>query len=332
MSEAKPDGQESVSEARPDGQEPASEAKSAGQEPASEAKSAGFFRSFFRNKRLLKRRLNTVLRLAIQVVFFIVFPSLFAAGFTGARYVVGQIASHDPINFNLFVLNMLILFASVVLFGRFFCGYLCAFGSIGDWLYLGSSRLFKLAGKKPPKLPARLLHVLQYFKYLVLVAILVACLTNTYQLVSNYDPWSAFAALISGNPSSIQAHEGWQIACIVLGVIVIGMLLVERFFCQFLCPMGALLGLLPMLPLFLVSRNKERCIQGCKVCARVCPAALSLGEERSVSGECFQCDTCRAACPKGNVKSLIDRTVWFNPVFVIGKAVLIGTICYLFIR
>jgi polyferredoxin len=273
-----------------------------------------------------------VLRLGIQVVFFIFFASLFSAGFSGVRYVVGQIYSHNPITFNLFVLNMLILFASVVLFGRFFCGYLCAFGSLGDWLYLCSSALFKLAGKKPPKLPARLLHVMQYLKYLILVAILVACFTNTYQLVSNYDPWSVFAALISGNPLSIRAHEGWQIASLVFGIIVIGMLLVERFFCQFLCPLGALFGLLPMLPGFLLSRNKEQCSKGCNICTRVCPAALSLGEERSVASECFQCDKCRGVCPKGNIKSFIDRTAWSNPVLVIGKAVLIGAVCYLFIR
>jgi hypothetical protein len=288
--------------------------------------------NLFRNKRLLKRRLTTVLRLAIQVVFFIVFPSLFAAGFTGVRYVAGQVHSHDPVSFNLFVLNLLILFASVVLFGRFFCGYLCAFGSLGDWLYLASSKLLKLAGKRPLRLPVRLTHALLYLKYLILVAIVAACLTDTYRLVSGYDPWSVFAALLSGNPLSIQAHEGWQIACLVLGVIVVGMLLIERFFCQFLCPLGALLGLLPMLPILLVNRDKETCIKGCSVCVRVCPAALSLGEERGVSGECFQCDTCRAACPKGNVKSLIDRTAWSNPLFVVCKALLIGAVCYLFIR
>jgi polyferredoxin len=273
-----------------------------------------------------------VLRLAIQVVFFIAFPSLFAAGFTGARYVATQISAHNPITFNLFVLNTLILFATVLLFGRFFCGYLCAFGSVGDWLYLGSSKLFKLAGKKPPRLPGRLLHALQYLKYLILVAILGACLTNTYQLVSNYDPWSVFAALISGNPLSIQAHAGWQIAAVLLGIIVIGMLLVERFFCQFLCPVGALLGLLPMLPIFLLSRDKEQCLQGCSACTRACPAALSLGEKRTVSGECFQCDSCRLACPKANIKSLVGRSAWASPLLVLGKALLVGVVCYLLIR
>jgi polyferredoxin len=250
----------------------------------------------------------------------------------GAKYVAGQIYSYEAISLNLFVLTMLILFASVMLFGRFFCGYACAFGSVGDWLYLCSATLFKLAGKKPPKLPARLLHALQYLKYLILAAVLAACLTNTYQLVANYDPWSVFAAILSGNPLSIQAHEGWQIACFVLGAIVVGMLLVERFFCQFLCPMGALLALLPMLPLTPVSRNKENCIQGCNACIRTCPAALPLGEERSRSNECFQCDKCRAICPKGNIKSVIDRTAWSNPVLVICKALLIGTVCFLFIR
>jgi polyferredoxin len=300
--------------------------------PLVKAKPAALLNRFFRDKRVLRRRTNIVLRLAIQVVFFVFFASLFSAGFAGARYVAGQIYLHNPITLNLFVLNMLILFASVVLFGRFFCGYLCAFGSLGDWLYLCSSKLLKLAGKKPPRLPARLLHVLQYLKYLILAAILVACLTNTYQLVSGYDPWSVFAALIAGNPLSIQAHEGWQIACVAFGLIVAGMLLVERFFCQFLCPMGALFGLLPMSPTFLLSRDKERCVRGCNICTRVCPAALSLGEEHGVANECFQCDKCQGVCPKDNIKSFVDCSAWSHPVVVICKAVLIGTICFLFVR
>ena len=92
----------------------------------------------------------------------------------------------------------------------------------------------------------------------------------------------------------------------------------ERFFCRFLCPMGAVFSLLPILPFFSVRRKREKCAKGCTACEKVCPSDLSLPEDGSwnVSGDCFQCQKCLEICPKKNAKSSIrnfrGNEIWFT--------------------
>jgi polyferredoxin len=211
------------------------------------------------------------------------------------------------ITVNSFVLTALIIVASVFVSGRFFCGYACAFGAMGDWLYAVSAFVFRRFGRAIPRLPVRLVHLLQLLKYLILLAILAACLTGNYRAISGYDPWNIFAALISGNPESVFLFDGWQIAALAFAAIVLGMLFVERFFCQFLCPFGALMALVPALPLLVPGRNQAKCLSGCSACSRSCPASLSLGENHATAGECFQCGRCKTVCPKDNINSLLNK-------------------------
>lgn len=83
-----------------------------------------------------------------------------------------------------------------------------------------------------------------------------------------------------------------------------GMAVCERFFCRFLCPMGAVFSILPVLPLFSISRNREQCIKGCSGCTKVCPSKIELPDlkEDIQPGDCFMCQKCMNICPKQNVK------------------------------
>ena len=108
----------------------------------------------------------------------------------------------------------------------------------------------------------------------------------------------------------------WLVLLLVL--ILVGMVFCERFFCRFLCPMGAVFSLLPILPFFSVRRKREKCAKGCTACEKVCPSDLSLPEDGSwnVSGDCFQCQKCLEICPKKNAKSSIrnfrGNEIWFT--------------------
>jgi polyferredoxin len=267
---------------------------------------------------------HSVVRLAIQIVFFVFLPSLFSAAFNGVKYIAGQIQRHEMIEWNPFLATLVVLLVFTAVFGRFFCGYACAFGSFGDWLFACSSFARKKAGKKAFKLPDRVTSVSLYLKYLVLSGIITACLLDVYPLVGRADPWEAFAVFRAGDFSL--DGRGWM--AVAFGLIAVGMLLVERFFCMFLCPLGAVFALLPMLPFTIYGRKREECIPGCSLCVRTCPASISLGGEHSRYGDCFQCGRCAVSCPKGNVRLGFRRLKGTEAWLAALKASVLFAVCY----
>ena len=106
-------------------------------------------------------------------------------------------------------------------------------------------------------------------------------------------------------------------AAVGLVLILAGMVFCERFFCRFLCPMGAVFTMLPVLPFFSVRRQKANCAKGCTACQKSCPSDLELPEKGSWNGngDCFQCQKCLEICPKKNAESgfrfFRGNEIWF---------------------
>jgi len=267
---------------------------------------------------------SAITRFVIQVAFFILLPALFSAAFNGVKYLANQMHQQDAFTWNPFLETLVILLASTVLFGRFFCGYVCSFGSVGDWIFSCSAFVQKKLFKKVFTLPSKVIKGLQYLKYVLLIGIVAACLTGTYSYVSPADPWELFAFFRAGDFSI----SGRTYMAITLGLIVVGMVFVERFFCQFLCPIGAVFALMPMLPQTIFNREKEDCIKGCSICIKTCPADISLGEAHSKYGECFQCGKCSVKCPKANLRLGFRRLRGTEIALAVIKAALFIAVCY----
>lgn len=265
------------------------------------------------------------LRFLIQLAFFIFLPALFSSAFAGARYLAEQIHKQELISWNPFLTALVILSACTILLGRFFCGYACIFGSIGDWLYTCSAFVQGKLLKRTLLLPDKVIRALQYLKYFVLIGILAACLTGTYHYISAADPWELLASFWSSN---INISSKTMYAAILLGLILIGMCLAERFFCQFLCPMGAIFALLPILPYTTFNRDSKECIKGCTICKKTCPASVTLGEPESRYGDCFQCGKCSIKCPKENVRLGYKKFKGTEVALTLAKAALLFAVCY----
>lgn len=250
------------------------------------------------------KKIHAYLRAAIQLVFFLFLPSAFTTAFSGIKSVLTQIGAGNPIAWSSFLTVLLALCAYTIVFGRFFCGYACAFGTLGDAVHSLYLFLCKKSWKKP----------LSYVKYAVLLAVVLLCFLGVYGDLTGWSPWDVFSMLRSGN---FKVGAYW-LGCILLVLILVGMVFCERFFCRFLCPMGAVFSLLPILPFFSVRRKREKCAKGCTACEKVCPSDLSLPEDGSwnVSGDCFQCQKCLEICPKKNAKSSIrnfrGNEIWFT--------------------
>lgn len=276
-------------------------------------------------KYFTSKKIHAYLRAAIQLVFFLFLPSAFTTAFSGIKSVLTQIGAGNPIALSSFLTVLLALCAYTIVFGRFFCGYACAFGTLGDAVHGLYLFLCKKCKKKPLLLKKSWKKPLSYVKYAVLLAVVLLCFLGVYGDLTGWSPWDVFSMLRSGN---FKVGAYW-LGCILLVLILAGMVFCERFFCRFLCPMGAVFSMLPILPFFSVRRKREKCAKGCTACERVCPSDLTLPEDGSwnVSGDCFQCQKCLEICPKKNAKSSIrnfrGNEIWFTVLRAVVLAVVL---------
>jgi polyferredoxin len=91
-------------------------------------------------------------------------------------------------------------------------------------------------------------------------------------------------------------HIG-QTGAITLGVLAVASLFIQNFWCRYLCPYGALLGIASFLSPARIRRNPETCID-CAKCFKACPSALPVDKLVTIkSAECTGCLECVAVCP-----------------------------------
>ena len=270
-----------------------------------------------------RQRKIRLIRAGIQLLFFIFAPALFSTAFAGVKSIFQAIAAHQTISWNSFLDVTAVLLVVTCLFGRHFCGYACAFGSLGDALYeltvFIRQKVFHKKGRHGYSEKA--IRILQKVKYIWLLVLLVSILTGWYSKLQGMSPWDVFSMIHAGN----FRLSAYKIGIAVLILLMIGMAFIERFFCRFFCPMGAIFSLLPILPFFSLERKRESCIKGCSKCTRSCPAKIELREAKTsiVQGECFQCQKCIDGCPKGNVTCGVGILKGNEIGFTVFKAVLL---------
>jgi polyferredoxin len=133
-------------------------------------------------------------------------------------------------------------------FGRTFCASVCPLGAVQE-----------LVAIRPVKVPSWLDHALGLLAYIYLGAAVVLSATGAAFLICRYDP---FVALF---------RRGGSLNMLILGgcFLVLG-LFVGRPYCRYLCPYGAILGLLSKVARWHVKIPPQRCIQ-CRLCEEACP-------------------------------------------------------------
>jgi polyferredoxin len=290
-----------------------------------------------KKERSRKYRALELLRVASQAAFFGLFIYLFiGAHYTGQDYIgstVQRFFHFDPLLALVTIVSArlvyayfayaLITVAATVLFGRIFCGWVCPLGAV----HQASSFVFKRTKfLKPPREDKASLAP----KYYILVAVLVGAVFGL-DLAGYLDPLSfltrsfALAVLpslahalstltgalyglgIMGLARAIsQTLENWTIHTSFLQGFSIGLLFLgaialnarkERFWCRYLCPTGALLGLLSRWNLLKLRIDDEKCIK-CGLCTQHCETqAHPYPNDKWKSGECIYCEKCASICP-----------------------------------
>ncbi|WP_288775892.1 4Fe-4S binding protein [uncultured Eubacterium sp.] len=265
------------------------------------------------NQKTLKK-VHVWVRAVIQLLYFLFIPSAYTAAFNGVKYIFTQMGAKSHLELTSFVVTLIALCLFTVVFGRFFCGFACAFGSLGDAVRALYVFICKKRKKKPVTMKASVVKYLQAVKYVVLVLLVVSCYTGVYSKTQGMSPWDVFSMLHAGNFKL----GGYIVGLVILVLILVGMAFQERFFCRVLCPMGAVFSMLPVLPMFTLRRDRSECIRGCRACTMKCPSDIELAPDTApeLSGDCFQCQKCIDTCPKGNIhtdiRSLKGNEIWFT--------------------
>lgn len=192
-----------------------------------------------------------------------------------------------------------IIFALIVLITLFFrsgfCGWLCPFGTVQDvFRYLGKKLPFE---KKIRKLGRKPLFVsldkyLRYFKYFVLVFAVGGAIYFTDLIFRDYDPFVAFI--------KVAEIESWFALGLLIFILILS-LFIDRPWCKYACPLGAVIGIIGKISPMRFKRNESDCTN-CNLCTKACPMNINVTKHNSIKSiDCNSCMKCMDACPKENV-------------------------------
>ena len=193
------------------------------------------------------------------------------------------------------LLTLLAVIPVTALWGRFFCGYLCAFGGMQELAAFISRKLRIPALRITPSAD----RIMRKIKYGVLAVLFVLwTFSISYDFIS---PWSVFGQYSSYKGWSDLA--GWfTVGGQFLIAIVILSLFVERDFCRYFCPLGGIFSIISRGRLFRVKSNGN-CL-GCGKCDSECPMGVNISAESGgaipggsvKSSECIDCFRCVEKC------------------------------------
>ena len=251
-------------------------------------------------KNFLKNKKINWIKVVIQILSFALIPGLFEGEFAAVGNIVSCIykgnISWESVKYSVWMLVATV--PATVLVGRFFCGFFCSFGAVQDLLWFGSHRLRALfPGKRNLKKADRIFRFAKYavlFYFIIFVwsgvtAVKTAGLWQVFGQYVSFGHWPGLKPLLS-------------VGGILLLVIFIGSLFVQRFFCRYFCPMGAIYSLISQTSFLKIDKPREECGK-CHLCTSKCTMGMDLTKkDRIAGGECISCQKCVSWCPKGNAR------------------------------
>jgi len=194
-----------------------------------------------------------------------------------------------------YALSLFVL-ASTVLWGRLYCGRICAFGALTQ--LMDATVPAKLRLELPTKIEARA----AWIKYALLVAVVGYYLVTRNLLVYRWvEPFWMFSLF------------GTTAMWVALAVLLLATVFVRNLYCRFLCPVGAALGILSNLTVFRIKRWTE--CNTCKICEKTCEWGAIRGP-KIIASECVRCDDCerlyldKQKCPHWIILKRKDARTW----------------------
>jgi len=183
------------------------------------------------------------------------------------------------------------IFAYGLIAGRGFCGWFCPFGTLNDLL---SFRKVRVRAS------------FSYSKYAVLIGTLIAAWAFTDTMFCKLCPAASIEASIPYLFLGVaKVNAPFLLHMGTLAGTLLGMVLIARFWCRYLCPMGAILSLFNRVSLLRVRLEANRCT-GCGICSSSCPMGIDPHVEHD-NHNCIKCGECVEACKLGALSLTYGR-------------------------
>ncbi len=185
----------------------------------------------------------------------------------------------------------LLFVALAVVFRKSFCGWICPVGLVSETLARAGRWIFGRNVKPWPWLD----FILRGLKYLILGFFVWAIIGM------GAEGLNAFINSPYNKVSDIKMLEFFRdlsrVGGIVILVLAAGSVVINGFWCRYMCPYGALMGLVGWLSPVKVRRDDSKCID-CKLCDKACPAKLIVSTRDTITKvECIGCHDCVSSCP-----------------------------------
>jgi NosR/NirI family transcriptional regulator, nitrous oxide reductase regulator len=223
------------------------------------------FVSFFRKSVRLKYA---------TLVAAVVYLGFYKSQLISIVNIFGLFGGNLPIfrhNLAWYLLAVLVV-VSTVLWGRVYCGRMCAFGAFTQLL----DRI--VPGRWQVRIPKAIERRAALVKYVILGGAIVYFVVTRDPLIYPYiEPFWMFG--VHGTPAL------W----VALGALLVASVFVRNAYCRFLCPVGAALGVLSNLTVFRIKRWSE--CSTCRICEKKCEWGAIRGP-KIVLTECVRCDDC----------------------------------------
>lgn len=238
----------------------------------------------------------------------------------------------DPVHPAGFIIFAAVLGVSLAL-KKGFCGWICPVGTVSQYVWMAGEKLFgrnfRITGFTDV--------ALRSLKYVLLALFVLA--------IGVMPMWSMAMFFIGDyyKTADVRMLKFFTEMTTLTMWVLIGLgvlsLLYKNFWCRYLCPYGALAGLLSRLSPVKVRRNEDQCVH-CHACTAHCPAQIDVEQQVLVkSAECIGCMTCVSRCRAAGALDVAFGTKqkfrvlkpWLFPVllvvlfyFVIGTGMLTG--------
>jgi len=232
--------------------------------------------------------------------------------------LTGNIHHAHPAGFFIF----LAIITGSFFFGKSFCSWFCPVGFLSELLGDFGAKLFKRKIILPKILdyPLRSIKyfIFAFFAYTIFIGMdaitLKMFLDSPYNIIADLKLYYFFAEIT-------------RFSLIVLAALFLLSIVIQNFWCRYLCPYGALLGIISLFSPIKIKRNIPSCID-CGLCAKACPSNIKVDKITTVlSDECTTCMSCVDACP---VKETLDLQ-FIVPKQRINKKIIAAAVVFIFL-
>ncbi len=209
-------------------------------------------------------------------------------------FLTGQYDTIHPAGLTIFLTILL----SALILRKSFCGWICPVGFASNLAEKTGAKLKTLF-----KLPVFIDLPLLSLKYIVLIFFIYAILIKMGQSSIEQFINSPYNRVVDAK-MLLLFIEPTTLTIIVFSILIIISFFLKNFWCRYLCPYGALLGVIAIISPIQIFRDPTKCIN-CKQCETNCPSSIMLTNNAYIwSPECNACLECVAICPVDNCISL----------------------------